>query len=140
MDLSAIAKGYAVDQVAQRIESLGYGSWMVEIGGEVRAHGHNADGVPWKVGVENPDPNHENRVWVAVPLVDRSLATSGDYRNQIQLDGRWVSHTIDPTTGQPIDHGLASVSVLHQSCESRCLGDSADSRGNRRGSENGGGE
>lgn len=116
VDLSAIAKGYAVDQVAQRIESLGYGSWMVEIGGEVRAHGHNAEGVPWKVGVENPNPNDENRVWLVVPLVDRALATSGDYRNQVQLDGRWVSHTIDPTSGKPIDHGLASVSVLHESC------------------------
>ncbi len=115
IDLSAIAKGHAVDKVGEGIQSLGYTSWYVEIGGEVRTSGNNPQGVPWLLGIEMPIPGERTEM-VRVPLIDMALATSGDYRNQREVDGEVVSHTLDPETGHPIDHGLASVSVLHGSC------------------------
>ncbi|HSN53344.1 MAG TPA: FAD:protein FMN transferase [Candidatus Sulfomarinibacteraceae bacterium] len=114
-DLSAIAKGYGVDRVAERLLELGLGDHMVEIGGEVRAAGVNADGQVWRIGVERPEPRRRS-VWTAVPLADLAMATSGDYRNYVESDGVRISHTIDPRTGRPISHSLASVTVLHPSC------------------------
>jgi thiamine biosynthesis lipoprotein len=114
-DLSAIAKGYAVDRVALRLEELGFDDVMVEIGGEVRVAGRNASGDAWRIGVEDPDGGG-GRPWVAVALTDTAMATSGDYRNYYERDGVRISHTIDPRTGRPITHSLASVSVIHPSC------------------------
>jgi len=113
-DLSAIAKGYAVDRVALRVEKLGLRDFMVEIGGEVRVAGRNAEGQAWRIGVERPDGG--GRPWAAVALTDGAMATSGDYRNYYERDGVRISHTIDPRTGRPITHALASVSVIHPSC------------------------
>ncbi len=113
-DLSAVAKGYGVDKAAQALLALGYTDLMVEVGGEVRAHGRNPDGQPWRIGVERPDGS--SAVEQVVALDTMSMATSGDYRNYRELDGQRVSHTIDARTGEPIRHGLASVSVLHPSC------------------------
>ncbi|MCH7867424.1 MAG: FAD:protein FMN transferase [Myxococcales bacterium] len=111
-DLSAIAKGYGVDLVARTIEKLGHSNYLVEIGGELRAHGHKLDGRIWRVGIERPDAaaptSHE-----VVVLSDISLATSGDYRDYYEVEGQRISHTIDPRAGRPIAHHLASVSVLH---------------------------
>lgn len=114
-DLSAIAKGYAVDRVALELEELGFGDFMVEIGGEVRVAGRNAAGEAWRIGIERPDGGG-GQLWAAVALTDAAMATSGDYRNYYKRDGVLISHTIDPRTGRPISHRLASVSVIHPSC------------------------
>ena len=115
IDLSAIAKGFAVDRVSEALTREGLPSHMVEIGGDVRAHGLNADGEPWRIGVERPTPAGRS-VHLVVPLADLSMATSGDYRNFYERDGVRISHTIDSRTGRPISHNLASVSVIHASC------------------------
>jgi FAD:protein FMN transferase len=113
-DLSAVAKGYGVDQAAEALQALGYQDLMVEVGGEVRAHGRNPDGQPWRIGVERPDGSAAVEQVVALDAL--AMATSGDYRNYRELDGQRVSHTVDARSGEPIRHGLASVSVLHPSC------------------------
>jgi len=114
-DLSAIAKGFAVDRVATALDVEGFRNYMVEIGGEVRTRGRNGVGKPWRIGIERPD--YDTRaVYVTIPLSDLALATSGDYRNYVERNGVRISHTIDPRTGRPIAHGLASVSVIHSSC------------------------
>ncbi|MCK6504269.1 FAD:protein FMN transferase [Myxococcota bacterium] len=114
VDLSAVAKGHGVDRAFEALAALGYADLMVEVGGEVRARGQNPDGQPWRVGVERPDG--DGGVLQAVALPDGAMATSGDYRNYREVDGQRISHTIDPRTGRPITHGLASVSVLQPSC------------------------
>lgn len=114
-DLSAIAKGYAVDQVAEALDALGYQDFMVEVGGEVRTAGKNAAGVPWNIAVEKPAGN-ERSIQEVVGLSGVSMATSGDYRNFYMAGGKRVSHTIDPHTGRPVDHQLASASVIHPEC------------------------
>ncbi|MEM1347659.1 MAG: FAD:protein FMN transferase [Myxococcota bacterium] len=115
VDLSAIAKGYAVDKAADRLHELGFTDFMVEVGGEVRARGVNADGEPWQLGVETPTEG-VRKVQRVVPLSNKALATSGDYRNYFEQDGVRISHTIDARTGRPITHKLASVSVVYSNC------------------------
>ena len=114
-DLSALAKGYAVDRLAERLRAEGFASYLVEVGGEVRAGGLSPRGDAWRVGIERPAPGPP-AVQRLVRLRDRALATSGDYRNYYEVDGRRVSHTIDPRSGRPVDHGLASVSVVEPLC------------------------
>ena len=111
VDLSAIAKGFAVDEVARLLDEQHIQSYLVEIGGELRARGSKADGTPWKVAIEQPRPG-ERAVQSIVALRDHAIATSGDYRNYVEKDGKRYSHTINPRTGRPIVHGLASVSVI----------------------------
>lgn len=111
-DLSAIAPGYAADQIAARLQATGYQNFMVDVGGELRIHGHNANGAPWRIAVQRPDA----AVGVAQSVIQISagaVATSGDYRNVLIKDGKQISHTIDPRTGRPVDIGLASVTVVH---------------------------
>ncbi|MBT6490322.1 MAG: FAD:protein FMN transferase, partial [Deltaproteobacteria bacterium] len=115
VDLSAIAKGFAVDQVAQSIEALGHHNYMIEIGGEVFAKGQNAKDTTWRIGIETPSA-HAPGIFQVVALSGEALATSGDYRNFYEKDGLRFSHTIDPQTGKPIKHNLASVSVVAGSC------------------------
>lgn len=115
LDLSAIAKGYAVDKVAESLEENGLRHFMVDIGGEIVARGHNAYDKPWQIAIEAPLPETRS-IHRVLSLQDIALATSGDYRNFIQVDGETFSHTIDPTTGRPVLQNLASVSVLHDSC------------------------
>ncbi len=114
-DLSAVAKGYAVDRVAEALDARGIAHYMIEVGGEVRARGENERGVPWRIGIERPDPDRR-AVARVVALRDMALATSGDYRNFRVVDGVRQSHTIDPRTGRPVAHALASVSVFHPEC------------------------
>ena len=114
-DLSAIAKGYAVDQVAEAVEGRGHTNYMVEIGGEVRTSGKNSGGVPWKLAIEKPVEG-DRAIELVVGLSGVSLATSGNYRNFYLADGKRLSHTIDPATGRPVDHQLASASVIHPKC------------------------
>lgn len=115
VDLSAIAKGYAVDDVADYLIAQGVSDYLIEIGGEVRAKGLNPEGQPWRIGIEKPNPG-QREVQTILALDDMALASSGDYRNYFELEGRRYSHTIDPRTARPVEHGLASVSVLHTSC------------------------
>ena len=111
VDLSAIAKGYGVDRVAELLAEEGIANALVEIGGELHGRGHNGRGEPWRIAVERPDPAARS-VFRVVPLRDMGMATSGDYRNFFQLDGKRYSHTIDPATGRPVTHALASVTVV----------------------------
>ena len=115
-DLSAIAKGYAVDRVSEALTELGYSDHMVELGGEIRVRGVNVAGEPWRIAVEKPSPEGGRAIQRVLPLRDFSMATSGDYRNYFEKDGRRYSHEIDPRTGRPIEHQTASVSVIHPSC------------------------
>lgn len=111
VDLSAIAKGHGVDELARLLLERGHRDFLVEIGGELRAHGLRPDGTPWRVAIEQPDAR-DRAIHRVIPLRDRAMATSGDYRNYYERDGRRISHTIDPRTGRPIEHGLASVTVV----------------------------
>lgn len=112
--LSAIAKGYGIDRVAATLRDLGLSDFMVEIGGDLIASGTNPRGTPWRIGIERPDPSSQ-RVEDVVSLNDMGMATSGDYRNFFEEDGIRYSHIIDATTGRPITHGTASVTVLAES-------------------------
>ena len=114
LDVNGIAPGYAVDLIAGRFDALGLRDFLVEIGGEVRARGRNARGRVWRVAVEAP-LSGERRPYALVELDDLAISTSGDYRDFRELDGVRVSHTIDPRTGTPVAHRLASVSVVHPS-------------------------
>lgn len=115
IDLSAIAKGFAVDRVTQLLASHGLRNCMVEIGGELRVTGTKAEGAAWMVGIEKPIAD-ARVLQHALHLRDAALATSGDYRNFIEIGGRRYSHIIDPRTGYPVDHRLASVSVIADDC------------------------
>lgn len=116
-DVGAIAPGYASDKIAEALERLGHTNYMIEIGGEVRARGRNAEGRTWRIGIEKPDPAGR-AVHLVVPLRDAALSTSGDYRNFFEKDGKRYCHEIDPRTGRPITHHLASVSVIGPDCAS----------------------
>lgn len=117
MDLSAVAKGYAVDKIAELITAEGFSRYMIEIGGEIRLAGLSPRNGPWRIGVERPDPQGLEQVAErALELSDMAIATSGDYRNYFEVDGQRFSHTIDPLTGRPIHHRTASVTVLDPSC------------------------
>jgi thiamine biosynthesis lipoprotein len=115
LDLSAIAKGHGVDRVHDAVRALGVTDVMVEIGGEVRASGRHIAGRPWRLAIEKPDAGR-GVIQQVVELKDEAMATSGDYRNYLELDGQRVSHTIDPRTRRPVTHTLASVTVLHDDC------------------------
>lgn len=114
IDLSATAKGFGVDKVVELLKDLGYTNIMVEIGGEVRSTGLNNKRESWKIGISTPNQSGElNRV---VLLNDMAMATSGDYWNYFEENGIRYSHTIDPATGRPITHKLASVTVFDSTC------------------------
>ena len=113
-DLSAVAKGYGVDRVAAALRAAGLTRYLVEVGGEIVAAGTNHLDRPWRIGIESPEAG--GGIHRVVPLRDRAMATSGDYRNRREVDGGWVSHTIDPRTGRPVEHRLASVSVVADRC------------------------
>lgn len=117
LDFSAIAKGYAVDVVADFIQSHGIDNLMVEIGGEVVCRGLNPEGVAWRMGIESPAVNIEERKLFAIANLDnKAIATSGNYRNYYMQDDKIYSHTIDPTTGYPIQRNILSASVIAEDC------------------------
>ena len=115
IDVSAIAKGYAVDELTVVLDNAGAGvsAYLVEIGGEVRARGVKTDGADWRIAVESPVAG-TRLVQNVVRLRDVAIATSGDYRNFFEHDGRRYSHTIDPRTGWPIAHDLGAASVISE--------------------------
>jgi thiamine biosynthesis lipoprotein len=114
LDFSSIAKGYAVDLVAQWLSAQGVGRYLVEVGGEMRLAGLSSRGDLWRVAIERPDST-DRAVEEAIRLTDAGVATSGDYRNYFELDGQRFSHSIDPRTGYPVAHDLVSVTVVHPS-------------------------
>ena len=114
LDLSAVAKGYAVDQVADLLEMLALPDYLVEVGGEMRVSGLNSKGQPWRIAIETPDAM--GQVDNIIALESAAIATSGDYRNYFEKDGKRYSHSIDPRTGRPIEHRLASVTVVADHC------------------------
>ena len=116
LDLSAVAKGYAVDRVAQRLLSKGEKNLLVEIGGEIVVHGNKGGGQAFRVGIEMPSDSVEKNVGKVIELKNQAVATSGDYRNFYERDGKRLSHTIDPRSKLPIDHQLAEVSVVASNC------------------------
>ena len=111
IDVSSLAKGYAVDQLGKVAEQSGISNYIVDIGGEVRARGERAAGIAWRVGVETPEAQVEQ----IISLDNLSIATSGSYRNYRIENGQRLSHIIDGATGRPITHTLVSVSVVHGS-------------------------
>jgi len=115
LDLSAVAKGYAIDLVSEALIEHGYDRYLVELGGEIRVKGGGLEGRPWRLAVERPQELGQ-AFHTMVALTDGSLATSGDYRNYREINGNRVSHIVDPRTGRPISHGLASVSVVDALC------------------------
>lgn len=115
LDLSAVAKGYGVDQISELLTDLGPQASMVDIGGEVVCRGTKPDGLSWRIGILKPDPLGQT-VQSVVELTDEAVATSGDYRNFFERNGVRYSHTIDPTTGRPVQHLLATVTVRAENC------------------------
>ncbi len=111
IDLSAIAKGYGADVLADHLSGAGVDNYLVEIGGELRAAGVNPDGRPWQVGIQQPDAETPQAQQV-LGLHDQGVATSGDYLNFYVQDGRRFSHIIDPRSGYPVKHQTASVTVV----------------------------
>ena len=103
--------------VAEVLEQQGINSYLVEVGGELRTRGQKPDGTNWRVAIERPVlDTMEQQVQLVIEPGDHGLATSGDYRNYFEENGVRYSHTIDPATGYPITHRLASITVIHESC------------------------
>ena len=115
VDLSALAKGYAVDRLADLYLARGCSDFMVDIGGEIRVSGNNPQGGPWRIGIEVPDPQAIGVSQAVLGVTDISIATSGDYRNFRMVDGVRIDHVIDPRSGRPADNRVVSATVLHPS-------------------------
>ena len=119
LDMSAIAKGFTSDLLAEFLFGKGCENYMVEIGGEVAAKGKNEKGRTWTIGISKPDEMAffaSTDIQAKVQLPDNSLATSGNYRNFYVEDGKKYAHTIDPKTGYPVQHSLLSATVLADNC------------------------
>lgn len=110
VDMSAIAKGHAVDQVACLLEQNGHDNYLVEIGGELRTAGNRPDGKSWRIGLESAQAG--TPVEIIVTPGNNAVATSGDYRNYFERDGKRYSHMLDPASSRPVDNGLTAVSVI----------------------------
>ncbi|MEX2124355.1 MAG: FAD:protein FMN transferase [Woeseia sp.] len=119
VDLSAYAKGYGVDRVAELLDANGIRQYLVEVGGELRLRGLDSDGELWSVAIETPADTGRG-IGRIVRLKDKAMATSGDYRNFFEYEGRRYSHLIDPRTGWPTMHDLAAVTVI---CDTAALAD-----------------
>lgn len=114
VDLSAYAKGYGVDRVAAMLDDFGLSNYFVEIGGEIRVSGTNAKDRPWSIAIEAPNRGSRS-VSRIIELCNTAVATSGDYRNYLEHDGRYYSHIIDPRSGQPVSNGVAAITVVADS-------------------------
>ncbi len=111
IDLSALGEGEGADRVAAWLESRGVTDYLVAVAGTLRVRGKNPKGEPWGIAVEEPDPEQRSAQRI-LPLTDRAISTSGDYRNFFEEGGRRYSHHIDPHTGEPVAQSLASVTVV----------------------------
>ena len=118
LDLNAIAKGYGVDKTFNLLNQKGFKNIFVEIGGEVKCSGKNIKNKNWSIGIEDPsdNENYEKKISAIISVANGAIATSGNYRNIVDLDGEILGHTINPQTGFPIQTDVLSVSVLSNSC------------------------
>ena len=116
VDLSSIAKGFGVDKVASILNKYNAAGYLVEIGGELSIKGTKADGSAWRVAIEQPTDDGTEAIQQIIAPGTMAMATSGDYRNYYEENGQRFTHIIDPRTGMPINHKLASVTILHQNC------------------------
>ncbi|HDT6543468.1 TPA: FAD:protein FMN transferase ApbE [Kluyvera ascorbata] len=111
VDLSTVGEGYAADHLARLMTEEGISRYLVSVGGALVSRGMNADGQPWRVAIQKPT-DRENAVQAIVDINGHGISTSGSYRNYYELDGKRISHVIDPQTGRPITHKLVSVTVI----------------------------
>lgn len=111
VDLSTVGEGYAADHLARLMEQEGIARYLVSVGGALNSRGMNAEGHPWRVAIQKPT-DRENAVQAIVDINGHGISTSGSYRNYYELDGKRLSHVIDPQTGRPIEHNLVSVTVI----------------------------
>ncbi len=111
VDLSGWAKGYAVDQIARVLDRQRLDNYLVEIGGELRVSGHNAEQKKFAIAIEKPNEN-KSMEYFMLRASDVAVATSGDYRNFFEDAGKHYSHIIDPRTGRPVSHALTGVTVV----------------------------
>lgn len=111
VDLSTVGEGYAADHLARLMEQEGIARYLVSVGGALNSRGMNVQGQPWRVAIQKPT-DRENAVQAIVDINGHGISTSGSYRNYYELDGKRVSHVIDPQTGRPIEHNLVSVTVI----------------------------
>ncbi|HHL6838367.1 TPA: FAD:protein FMN transferase ApbE [Klebsiella quasipneumoniae] len=111
VDLSTVGEGYAADHLARLMEQEGISRYLVSVGGALVSRGMNGEGKPWQVAIQKPT-DRENAVQAIVDINGHGISTSGSYRNYYELDGKRISHVIDPQTGQPITHKLVSVTVI----------------------------
>jgi thiamine biosynthesis lipoprotein len=119
LDCSAIAKGYGVDVVAKCLKAKGIKNYLVEIGGEISTSGISEKRLPWKIGVTKPSDDAaegQGELQTVINVTDKSMATSGNYRNFYYKGGRRYAHTIDPKTGRPVQHNILSATVLADRC------------------------
>ena len=110
-DLSSVVPGYAADRLSAELSDRGFTDFLVDVGGEVRTRGRNQAGTAWQVAIERPEPNSE-AIQRLVPISDLAITTAGDYRKYREVDGQRVTHILDPRTGRPLTHRLASVTVI----------------------------
>lgn len=115
LDLSGIAKGFAVDEMSRTMKAFGIRDALVGLDGELEASGTRPDGTPWRIAVEKPDYELRSPLGI-IELQDAAVATSGDYRHWIEVGGTRLSHTMDRSRGGPADNGIASVSVVAPTC------------------------
>ena len=119
LDCSAIAKGYAVDVIAQLLERKGVKNYMVDIGGEVDVKGENPTQGKWRIGINKPDDDSLSRnqdLQTILEVTNIGMATSGNYRNFYYKDGMKYAHTIDPKSGYPVQHSILSATVIAPDC------------------------
>ena len=117
IDLSAIAKGWGVDKLAEYLLQNGFNNFMVEIGGEIVVSGLNKDNQPWQIGILHPDGLHSN-LYSTIEVSNKAVATSGTYQNYFTLEGIDYSHIINPVTGYPVKHDLISATIVTGDCVS----------------------
>ena len=115
LNFNAIAQGYTADYIAARFSAMGMENFLVEVGGEIYAKGHNPKGKLWNVGIDKPiDGNNTPgaSIQAIVRISSQGLVTSGDYRKFYMKEGKKISHSINPKTGFPIEHNLLSATVV----------------------------
>ena len=110
-DLSSVVPGHAADRLSRELTDRGFTDFLVDVGGEVLARGRNEAGAPWQVAIERPEL-HGDEIQRVVPISDLAITTAGDYRKYREVDGQRVAHILDPRTGRPLTHRLASVTVI----------------------------
>ncbi len=115
LDVNCVVEGLALDELAGWLRAQGCQDFLLELGGELLAAGESRQGGAWLAGVQSPD-GQTGEIMTSMPLHNEALATSGTYRHRRELDGRIISHLIDPRSGRPVEHRLVSVSVAHPSC------------------------